>query len=157
MFSEILKQLRAKKGVTQIELARAIGISNGNVGDWERGRSKPGYDALISLSRYFEVSPEHLLELEGCGNTRIDLAEFKTQQGLVCDGSPLTEAETDLIAMFRLLSREHKEDIFDLTYNKYKRHVEKKEVSIFSTYSSTNTENDKSSGHTQEKIQDATA
>ena len=39
MFSELLRELRLKKGVTQIELAKAIGVSNGNVGDWERGRS----------------------------------------------------------------------------------------------------------------------
>ena len=56
MFASLLKQLRAKKGVSQLELAKAIGVSNGNVGDWERGRSKPGYDALIALSRFFEVS-----------------------------------------------------------------------------------------------------
>ena len=53
MFASLLKQLRAKKGVSQLELAKAIGVSNGNVGDWERGRSKPGYDALIALSRFF--------------------------------------------------------------------------------------------------------
>ena len=63
MFSELLRELRLKKGVTQIELAKAIGVSNGNVGDWERGRSKPGYDALISLSRFFEISAGRLLEL----------------------------------------------------------------------------------------------
>lgn len=45
MFSELLRELRSKKGVTQVELAKAIGVSNGNVGDWERGRSKPGYEA----------------------------------------------------------------------------------------------------------------
>ena len=62
MFASLLKQLRAKKGVSQLELAKAIGVSNGNVGDWERGRSKPGYDALIALSRFFEVSAGRLMK-----------------------------------------------------------------------------------------------
>ena len=60
MFGDLLKELRAQKKVSQIELARAIGVSNGNVGDWERGRSKPGYDALVALSRYFEISAGRL-------------------------------------------------------------------------------------------------
>ena len=34
MFGDLLKELRAQKKVSQIELARAIGVSNGNVGDW---------------------------------------------------------------------------------------------------------------------------
>lgn len=63
MFSELLRELRSKKGVTQVELAKAIGVSNGNVGDWERGRSKPGYEALVALARYFEIDAGRLLEL----------------------------------------------------------------------------------------------
>ena len=63
MFSDVLKELRAKTGVSQLKLAKAIGVSNGNVGDWERGRSKPGYDAIVALSRFFGVSSDSLLEL----------------------------------------------------------------------------------------------
>lgn len=63
MFSDVLKELRSKIGISQIELAKSIGVSNGNVGDWERGRSKPGYDAIIALSRFFGISSDSLLEL----------------------------------------------------------------------------------------------
>ncbi|MEG0396486.1 MAG: helix-turn-helix transcriptional regulator [Oscillospiraceae bacterium] len=63
MFCELLKKLRSEKGVSQPQLAQALGVSNGNVGDWERGRSKPGFDAIIALSQYFCVSADFLLEL----------------------------------------------------------------------------------------------
>lgn len=135
MFSDLLKQLRAEKGVSQVELARAIGVSNGNVGDWERGRSKPGYDALVALSRYFEISAGRLLGLDdSLENKRDDLTAYKQEQGLTCDGSPLSEEEADLIAMFRLLPSHEQEDVFDLVYFKYKKYVEKKMESIYWTY-----------------------
>ena len=121
MFASLLKELRTQKGVSQIGLAKAIGVSNGNVGDWERGRSKPGYDALIALSRFFEISPGLLLELP-------DSAP------LTCDGVPLSERERDLLAMYRLLPPDHQEDTFELVYSKYQRYVEKKKGAIYSTY-----------------------
>jgi transcriptional regulator with XRE-family HTH domain len=120
MFASLLKQLRAKKGVSQLELAKAIGVSNGNVGDWERGRSKPGYDALIALSRFFEVSAGRLLEIPEVSD-------------LVCDGVPLSEAEADLIAMYRILDDHGREDVFDFVTMKYEKATGEK-GSIYSTY-----------------------
>ena len=63
-----------------------------------------------------------------------DLDEIKASQGLTCDGLPLSEDEVDLVAMYRLLPPSHREEIFDLVYFKYKRHVEEKKESIYSTY-----------------------
>lgn len=101
MFNILLKELRAKKGMTQAQLAKAIGVSPGNVGDWETGKSKPGYTALATLSRIFEVSADYLLELKG---PHVDasgdkLTSYKKEQGLICDESPLTDEEADVVAM----------------------------------------------------------
>ena len=148
MFSEILRDLRAKKRFSQKQLAEIVGVSPGNVSDWESGKTKPGYVALAALARCFEVSADYLLELspEKTGEVEDDLRrldEIKREQGLVCDGSPLSSLETDLVAMFRLLPEEQQEDVFDLAHLKYKRHVEKKRDSIFWTYAA---ENDEQSG-----------
>lgn len=135
MFSVLLKELRGAKGMTQGQLAKAVGVSPGNVGDWETGKSKPGYNALAALARIFEVSADRLLEIEPpLEKERMNLSEFKAEQGLTCDGLPLDDAEVDLVAMFRLLPPSHQEEVFDLVYFKYKRHVEQKKESIFSTY-----------------------
>ena len=61
LFSSLLKELRSKNRITQSELAKNIGVSTGNVSDWESGRSKPGYTALSELSRFFEVCADYLL------------------------------------------------------------------------------------------------
>lgn len=135
MFNALLKELRAQHGLTQGQLAKAAGVSPGNVGDWESGKSKPGYNALAALARIFEVSADYLLELDTPpAKTSDDLSRYKAEQGLSCDGSPLEAEEADLIAMFRLLPSHEKEDIFDLVYFKYKKHVEKKMESIYWTY-----------------------
>ena len=92
MFSALLKELRAQNGFTQTQLAKAVGVSPGNVGDWETGKSKPGYNALASLSRIFEVSADYLLELSPALEKQSDdLSQFKAEQGLTCDGSPISD------------------------------------------------------------------
>lgn len=139
MFNALLKELRTQNGLTQGQLAKAAGVSPGNVGDWESGKSKPGYNALASLARIFDVSADYLLELTPEKTSgEIDelrrLDEIKKEQGLVCDGSPLDNLEADLIAMFRLLPEEEREDIFDIVHLKYKRRIERKRESIYWTY-----------------------
>ena len=131
MFSEILKDLRSKSGISQGQLAKSVGVSPGNVSDWEVGKTKPGYVALAALARFFGVSADYLLELDTAPvKTGVDLERGKLEQGLSCDGSPLEAEEADLIAMFRLLPSYEREDLFDLVYFKYKKHVEKKMESI---------------------------
>lgn len=139
MFNVLLKELRAQNGLTQGQLAKAAGVSPGNVGDWESGKSKPGYNALASLARIFDVSADYLLELtpEKTSERPDELQRLdavKVEQGLACDGSPLDEMEADLVAMFRLLPEEEREDVFDIVHLKYKRRVEKKRESIYWTY-----------------------
>lgn len=135
MFKTLLKEMRSKKGMTQGELAKAVGVSPGNVGDWETGKSKPGYNALAALARIFEVSADYLLELDPSPvKAEVDLSQYKNEQGLACDGSPLSEDEADLVAMYRLLPSHEREDLFDLVYFKYRKHVEKKAESIYWTY-----------------------
>ena len=135
MFSEILKNLRSKAGISQGQLAKSVAVSPGNVSDWEVGKTKPGYVALAALARFFGVSADYLLELdEAPVKTGVDLERVKLEQGLSCDGSPLKAEEADLIAMFRLLPSYEREDLVDRIYFKYKKHVEKKMESIYWTY-----------------------
>ena len=139
MFNTLLKELRAQNGLTQGKLAKAAGVSPGNVGDWESGKSKPGYNALASLARIFDVSADYLLELtsektSGDTDELRRLNEFKEEQGLVCDGSPLDAEETDRVAMYRLLPSHVREDMFDQVFCLYRKYVERKRESIYWTY-----------------------
>mgnify|MGYP000252532249 CR=1 FL=1 len=40
-FSELLKQCRKQKGISQAELASKLGVTQQAVGKWESGKSSP--------------------------------------------------------------------------------------------------------------------
>jgi transcriptional regulator with XRE-family HTH domain len=62
--NEKIKELRKEKGITQVELAKALGFSHSIVGFWESGERKPAFDAIIALAKFFEVSADYLLGLK---------------------------------------------------------------------------------------------
>lgn len=64
VFAEKLKELRIEKGVGQVELAKAINVSNGIISLWENGLREPKLSNLIALSTFFEVSIDYLVGLE---------------------------------------------------------------------------------------------
>lgn len=135
MFSEILKDLRANNHLSQGQLAKAVGVSPGNVSDWESGKTKPGYSALSALARYFQVSADYLLELQFQLSEDQDfLSNYKNEHGLICDDSPLEDDEADLVAMYRLLPVNVREDFFDQLHCLYQKYAERKRASIYWTY-----------------------
>lgn len=61
MFGEVLKKLRRDAGMSQGELAEAIGISKSAVGMYEQGKRTPhSKDVLRSISDCFGVSVDYL-------------------------------------------------------------------------------------------------
>lgn len=62
--SERIKELRKGANLSQANFAKKIGFSQGNVGDWERGISKPTIPALIAISNEFHVSIDLLVKGE---------------------------------------------------------------------------------------------
>lgn len=56
-----LKELRLQKGVTQQEVARAIGCSANNYARYERGEREPDCATLKLLSKFFDVSIDYIL------------------------------------------------------------------------------------------------
>lgn len=63
-FPEKLKELREEKGVSQMQLARSLGVSQSAIAKWELGKTEPTASALISLSRYFGETVDYLLGLQ---------------------------------------------------------------------------------------------
>ena len=64
MLSLILKELRSHKNITQSDLASALGVSLGAVGNWESNKRMPDYETLKKLADYFNVSIDYLLGRE---------------------------------------------------------------------------------------------
>ena len=63
-FGESLSYLRNEKGVGQVELANAIGVSKGCISLWENGLREPTLTCLLSLAEYFEVTLDVLVGLK---------------------------------------------------------------------------------------------
>ena len=56
-----LRELREQKGVTQKEVANAIGCTATVYSRYERGDREPDISTLCSLADYFEVSTDTLI------------------------------------------------------------------------------------------------
>ena len=105
MFKKVLKDLRKSHRVTQTQLAQAIHVTPGNVGDWESGKSLPSYKALVALSKYFEVDSNYLLE--------IDKFELRFPE--------LTTQENELIRILRELNSYEIDEIIEIAKEKYRK------------------------------------
>ena len=64
IFSENIRLLRGKLGITQRELSEQITITTSRYISYEKGRSKPPVDVLIRISRLFHVSIDLLLSVD---------------------------------------------------------------------------------------------
>lgn len=59
-----IKLLRTQKGLTQVQLAKLMNISQSNLSGWESEKWQPDNDSLIKLANYFDVSIDYLLGRE---------------------------------------------------------------------------------------------
>ena len=55
-----LKELRRREGITQAELARALEVSVGAVGNWESGKRTPDIRTLHRIADCFSVTVDYL-------------------------------------------------------------------------------------------------
>lgn len=63
-FAERLKELREEKNMSELQLAKVLGVSSTTINRWERGLRVPNLDSLVLLARFFDVSIDYLCGLE---------------------------------------------------------------------------------------------
>ncbi|HCF71898.1 MAG TPA: hypothetical protein DER33_10015 [Syntrophomonas sp.] len=61
MFKDQLRKLRKIKGLSQYTLAEQVGLSRGQIANYEQGTREPDYETLKSLAKYFGVTTNELL------------------------------------------------------------------------------------------------
>lgn len=88
-----LKAARKAKGLTQTEVAHAIGLTQNGYSYWENGKAKIDKDQMLKLAALFEVSVDYLL-----GNTATPTSTGWRVPvlGDVAAGIPI-EAITDIV------------------------------------------------------------
>ena len=83
-----IQNLRKTKGLSQEQLADAIGVSRQAVSKWESEQATPDLEKIILMSEYFEVTTDYLLKgIEPIEDTK---SEHKTI-GDVLDQKILTK------------------------------------------------------------------
>ena len=56
-----LKEIRIKKGLSQIKVAMDLNIAQNTLSRYENGEREAGYDMLIKLADYYDVSIDYIL------------------------------------------------------------------------------------------------
>lgn len=88
MFGEKIRYLREKKGLTQQELANAIGISKSAIANYECGLRKPKKDnTWIKIANFFGVTVDYLMGIEK--DTSPDSPHVIAADTITTDGEPI--------------------------------------------------------------------
>lgn len=92
-----IKELRLLNNISQPQLAKAIGVSNGIISQWENGKVEPKACYICELVKFFNVSADCLLGLSN-------------EQGQIIINSMLNDTENHLLAEFRKLKSDMQSD-----------------------------------------------
>ena len=108
-FSERLKKLRKDAGLTQVDVAEKLGISQPAYASWERGTKKPTQENLVKIAQVLNVSVDYLvgnLEEESDELDNIELLFRMKSKGL-------TEEEKEIFKRELIEFMEERKKVFD--------------------------------------------
>lgn len=71
MLNERIKSLRIARGISQVDLGRALGVTKQSVSNWENDNIQPSVYMLVKIAKYFSVSTDYMLGIES--DDKLDL------------------------------------------------------------------------------------
>lgn len=86
---KFIAECRKEKGLTQVQLAEQLGITNRAVSKWENAKSMPDVSVMISLCEILDISVNELLSGEKIkmedykAKAEANLAELQKKQEIV--------------------------------------------------------------------------
>lgn len=60
-FKDRLKELREIKGISQMQLAKELKLSQSAVAKWELGKTEPTASAIIAVAKFFNETTDFIL------------------------------------------------------------------------------------------------
>lgn len=84
--SDRIQTLRKAKGMSQEQLADAVGVSRQAVSKWESEQASPDLDKVVIMSELFEVTTDYILK----GIEPVEVQDHKTMADVI-DQKILTE------------------------------------------------------------------
>ena len=64
MLHQRIRLLRQARNMSQVELAKRLGVTKQSVSNWENDNIQPSIDMLVKLAAIFSVSTDYMLGLE---------------------------------------------------------------------------------------------
>lgn len=74
----MISSLRKEKGMTQLELAEKMGVTDKAVSKWERDLSFPDINSIPKLAEIFEISVDDLMQVKT--ETKENMSENKVDE-----------------------------------------------------------------------------
>ena len=108
-FAERLKELRKQAHLTQVELAKRLGIGQSSYADWERGKKNPTHENLVKLAQILNVSVDYLVGSTEDKEDRLDNIEILFRM----NSKGLTEEEKKVFKKELIEFMEERKKAFD--------------------------------------------
>lgn len=67
-FKSMLKYLRERAGMSQLELAQKLGVAKSTIGMYESGRREPNFETMEAIADIFNVDMNFLYGVKGSEN-----------------------------------------------------------------------------------------
>ncbi len=101
-----LRLIRQNCGLTQTQVAQALGVDRTTYGGYENSRTEPSLATLVKLSQIFRVEPTAILPSE---NDNLTLNDFEDSYDNTAKPIySLTKNEQALLVSYRALSEKEK-------------------------------------------------
>jgi len=107
-----LKNLRKENNLTQENLANVVGVSYQAIAHYETGTREMGYEVLVRLANYFNVSIDYLLDHE-------------TQKSPSTEAERLTIEQKALLGFWSELTPPVKEKIKNIIIAMFPEYIDK--------------------------------
>lgn len=88
-FGNMIATLRKEKGMTQLDLAEKMGVTDKAVSKWERNLSFPDVASLPKLAEIFGVSVDELMQVKAESKDKEKTGKFEELSNLVFKGVAL--------------------------------------------------------------------
>lgn len=108
-FAERLKELRKQAHLTQVELAKRLGIGQSSYADWERGKKKPTQENLVKIAQILDVSIDYLVGNSEEKSDELDNIELLFRM----NSKGLTEEEKELFKKELIEFMKKRKEAFD--------------------------------------------
>ena len=64
MLNERIREVRNLNNISQVELAKKLGVTKQSVSNWENDNIQPSVEMVVKIAKIFSVTTDYLLGLE---------------------------------------------------------------------------------------------